>query len=280
MIPGSARPFSDCSESAGCPELVVVPANPAGLEIGSPDTEPGRVENEGRHARSFRSFAIGRTEVTVRAYRACVEAGACRPPEWDEVGGTHNIRTGTSLYYKNLGSSVTGDRQPVVGISHADASTYAGWLAKLTGHGYRLPSEAEWEYAARAGTSTAYWWGDTAAASDGSANANCRDCGPQPGSRPPMPVDSFKPNPWGLFNVHGNVWEWTADFYCENYASGPADGSARLVDDCAVKDAPGLRVFRGGSGFYEAAKMRAASRLRNYEDFRNFSVGFRVARDL
>jgi formylglycine-generating enzyme required for sulfatase activity len=250
------------------------------VTLGSPASEAGRIDNEVQHARTIAAFAIGRTEVTVGQYRRCVDEGGCRPPEWLEPGGEQNIETGRGLYYKNLGASVTSPDAPIVGVSHVDAVAFADWLSKKTGKRYRLPSEAEWEYAARAGTTTAYWWGDAPDAPDGSGRANCRGCGKAERKLVPDPVESFAANAWGLFNVHGNVWEWTADYYCGDQSSGPADGSARTADDCPVRDAAGLRVLRGGSAFYGPEKMRSASRLRNFPGFRNFSVGFRIARDL
>jgi len=277
---GSGVPFRDCAAEQGCPELVVIPTTEKPVRLGAPPSQPGRVDNEVEHERTIAAFAIGRTEVTVAQYRRCVEEGGCPPPEWLEPGGEQNIETGRGLYYRNLGSAVTAPDAPIVGVSFADATAFSAWLAKKTGKAYRLPSEAEWEYAARAGTATAYWWGDEPDAPDGSARANCRGCGKAERPLAPDRVDSFEPNGWGLYNVHGNVWEWVADYYCGDQSSGPADGTPRRTDDCPVRDAPGLRVFRGGSAFYGPDKMRSASRLRNFPDFRNFSVGFRIARDL
>jgi len=279
IIAGSGEAFRDCKEVEVCPEMVVVPSSPPGFLIGSPESEQGHKANETLHPVTIAAFAVGRFEVSVAEYKACVSAGGCRPAEWLEPGGQHNVETGVSNYYKTYGAAVTGDRQPVTGISHDDAAAYAAWLAKTTGKPYRLLSEAEWEHAARAGTTTAYWWGNDVNAG-GKVRANCRGCGSEWDGRSLAPVDAFEPNAWGLYNVHGNVWEWVADFYCNAYEAGPKDGSARLTDDCLERDGEGLRVFRGGSGFYEAAFARAASRLRNFADFRNVSVGFRVARTL
>ncbi len=276
--PKDGSVFRDCDDIA-CPEMVAIWGTDAPVTLGSPSSESGRIDNEVQHQRTIKRFAIGKTEVTVAQYRACVDAGGCLSPEWLEPGGEHNIETGTGLYYKNLGSAITDDNAPIVGVSFADATAFSAWLTKKSGMSYRLPSEAEWEYAARAGTSTPYWWGDEVDFPDGSARANCRGCGTADRKVAPEPVASYAPNPWGLYNVHGNVWEWVADFYCEDQSTGPADGSARAVDDCPTRDAPNLRVFRGGSAFYTPDKMRSASRLRNFPDFRNFSVGFRVARD-
>lgn len=282
-VAGGAKPFRDCDASAGCPPMVVVPASPAGFMIGSPETEAEHGDDETLTAVTIRPFAIGTRPVTVAEYKACVAAGGCAPPEWLEPGGQHNIETGSSRYYLNLGAAVTGPDQPIVGVSHIDATTYAAWLSKKTGHAYRLPSEAEWELAARAGSKTAYWWGDTVP-EDGVVRAACEGCGSEWDSKSPAPADAFPANPWGLHNVHGNVWQWVADFYCEDYGSGPKDGSPRLTDDCApVGDRPparGVRALRGGSSFYPAKAMRSAMRVRNVPEFRNFSVGFRVARDI
>lgn len=278
--PGTGQVFRDCEQSKGCPELIVVPAAMEGVQLGSPESEPGRVDNEKQHTVKLSAFAIGRTEVSVSDYAACVTAGKCPQPEWREADNPQNIETGTGLYYKSMGKAVSDGNQPIVGVSYDDAITYAKWLSSLTGQDYRLPSESEWEYAARAGSKTAYWWGDEPNKADGSARAVCSGCGVKPGSQSPAAVDSFAPNPWGLHNMHGNVWEWVAGYYCEDYALAPADGSAKDTDDCPVKDAEQLHVLRGGSGFYGPDKMRSASRLRNFAGFRNFSVGFRVARSI
>lgn len=282
-VPGAAVPFLDCEPAAGCPPMVVVPDSPADFTIGSPETETDRGDDEKLTPVAIRAFAIGTRPVTVAEYKACVEAGGCKPPEWLEPGGQHNIETGASRYYANLGDALTAPGQPIVGVSHIDATAYAAWLSEKTGHAYRLPSEAEWEMAARAGTRTAFWWGDTLPA-DGVVRAACAGCGSSSDSKAPAPADAFPANPWGLHNVHGSVWEWVADFYCEDYASGPKDGTPRLTDNCApVGDSPparGVRTLRGGSSFYPPKAMRSAMRVRNVPDFRNFSVGFRVARDL
>lgn len=282
-VAGGAKPFADCAPREGCPPMVVLPASPPGFAIGSPESEADRGDDETLTEVAIRPFAIGTRPVTVGEYKACVAAGGCKPPEWLEPDGRHHIETGSSRYYRNLGEAVTGADQPIVGVSHVDATSYARWLAEKTGQGYRLPSEAEWEFAARADSRTAFWWGD-ALPDDGVIHAACAGCGSQWDNKSPAPAGAFPANPWGLHNVHGNVWEWVADFYCEDYASGPKDGSPRLTDDCAaVGDRPparGVRSLRGGSSFFPQKAMRSAMRVRNVPDFRNFSVGFRVARDL
>lgn len=277
--PGDGSQFNDCAPEPSCPDMLVVPGSAKSL-IGSPSNEPGRLPSESEHAVSIKPFAIGRHEVSVDEWHACVADGACRQPEWLEPGGPDNIHTGMRVTYKSLGESVSGGAQPIVGISWDDAAAYAAWLSKKTKHSYRLPSEAEWEHAARAQTRTPYWWG-TEPKKDGAAMACCRGCGSERDGTGLYPVESFKPNPWGLFNVHGNVWEWVADYYCDAYEQGPRDGSARIDKTCPKQASPeGLRIFRGGSCFFDARQMRASMRLRNWPSFRNQTVGFRVARDL
>lgn len=279
LAAGGGKAFKDCAAEEVCPEMVVVPDSRPGFKIGSPPSEASPAKSETQEAVTVHRFAVGRLEVTVGEYKRCVAAGGCRPPEWLEPGGQHNIETGTSSYYRNLGETVSGDAYPVVGVSWDDAAAYARWLAATTGKPYRLLSEAEWEHAARAGATTRYWWGEEISPG-GKVMAACRGCGSEWDAKRLAPAQSFEPNPWGLYNVHGNVWEWVADFYCDSYASGPHDGSARSEDSCAVRDGAGLHVLRGGSSFYGPDFARAATRLRNFTDFRNFSVGFRVARSL
>ena len=282
-IAGGGKPFRDCPEAEGCPAMVVFPPSPPGFQFGSPATETYHGDDEDLTQVSLPAFAIGATAVTVAEYRACVDAKGCKPPEWLEPGGQHNIETGASRYYRNLGKNLSDPGQPIVGVSYEDGVAYAAWLSQKTGHTYRLPSEVQWEFAARAGTRTAYWWGD-ALPEGGIVRATCVGCGSEWDGKAPAAANAFQANPWGLFNVHGNVWEWAADFYCDDYASGPKDGSARATDDCPQKgsDPPprGVRSLRGGSTFYPAKVMRSAMRARNVPDFRNFSVGFRIARDL
>lgn len=282
-VAGGGNPFADCDPAGGCPPLVAIPAAPPGFKIGSPPDESDRLQSEEQAAVSVPAFAMGTRPVTVAEYKACVAAGGCPPPEWLQPGGKHNIETGTSRYYANLGEHLTDPGQPVVGVSWHDANAFAAWLTETTGHAYRLPSEAEWELAARAGTTTIYWWGDEPP-KPGHVRAACSDCGSRWDMKALAPADAFEPNPWGLFNVHGNVWEWTADVFCDDYASGPKDGTARVRDDCAPvgsrPPARGVYSMRGGSVFFPAKSMRSAMRLRNVSDFRNISVGFRVARDL
>ena len=153
-----------------------------------------------------------------------------------------------------------------------DAQQYVAWISKLTGKPYRLLSEAEWEYAARAGTQTAYSWGDEI----GKGNANCNGCGSQWDGRQTAPVGSFAPNAFGLYDMHGNVWEWVEDCYHDNYDGAPTDGSAwTAVGDCTY------RVVRGGSWQDLPSDLRAANRHRRHSDvIQRKELGFRVVRTL
>lgn len=281
LVPGSSEVFRDCQGKYRCPAMVVLPTSGAtGFAIGSPESEAGRADSESMHDRSVKAFALGKYEVSVGEYMTCVEAKACRHPEWAEPDGQHNVFTGTGVTYRSIKAFITEKEQPVVGVSWQDAADYAAWLSGLTGELYRLPSETEWEYAARAGTKTAYWWGDTARLG-GKTMACCADCGSEHDATGLYDVKSFEPNPWGLHNVHGNVWEWVADYFCHSYAAAPNDGRAKVTKACPKQKSPeGLRVFRGGSCFYEPRQMRSAMRLRNWPRFRNMTVGFRIARSI
>jgi formylglycine-generating enzyme required for sulfatase activity len=144
------------------------------------------------------------------------------------------------------------------------------WLSKITGRSYRLLTEAEWEYAARAGTVTAYFWGDEI----GEGNANCDGCGSRWDNRETSPVGSFKPNAFGLYDMAGNVWQWVEDCYDDNYDGSPGDGSAWLSGDCSN------HVIRGGSWNANPRNLRSASRTRNTTVGRGGDLGFRVGRTL
>ncbi len=237
----------DCPE---CPEMVVVPAG--SFMMGSPPYEQGRNDDEGPvHHVTFRApFAAGRYEVTFAEWDACSAAGGCGHRPEDYGWGR-------------------GDR-PVVDVSWEDAKGYVQWLSRRTGKEYRLLSEAEWEYAARAGAETAYSWGDAI----GVNLANCDGCGSQWDFSKTAPVGSFGANAWGLHEMHGNIYEWTEDCWNGSYRGAPSDGSAWLSGDCAK------RVLRGGSWFLSPAFLRAAFRIRITTGNRNGGIGFRVARTL
>jgi len=141
--------------------------------------------------------------------------------------------------------------RPVINVSWQDANDYAKWLSQQTGKNYRLPSEAEWEYAARAGSTKGYSWGNNI----GSGRANCNDCDSQLGDSKTALVKSFSANAFGLYDMHGNVWEWTQDCWNDSYRLAPDDGAAWLSGNCA------RRVLRGGSWYYEPRYLGAAGRL-------------------
>ncbi len=241
--------FKDCAE---CPEMVVIPAGD--FMMGSPDDEGGRDGDEGprHHVTVRRHFAVGRYEVTFEEWYACVEDGGCsRLHDEDEV------------WERELG------RRPMIGVNWEDAQAYVRWLREKTDKEYRLLSEAEWEYVARAGTETRYTWGDEV----GRNRANCDGCGSRWDSEKTSPVGSFEANGYGLYDVHGNVWEWVEDCWHENYAGAPTDGSAWTSGgDC------GSRVLRGGSWDVKPRYLRSAARDSHLPGYRgNDYAGFRVA---
>ena len=162
-------------------------------------------------------------------------------------------------------------RRPVTNVSWDDAVGYAKWLARQTGKRFRLPTEAEWEYAARAGTQTDYSFGS----SIGKGNANCADCGSEFDGKKTAPVGSFKANSFGLYDMHGNAQEWVQDCYHDSYAAAPRDGSAWVVAGKCDN-----RVVRGGSWDGKPAWLRSSSRNRLVPSSRNYYLGFRIARDL
>ena len=245
--PATAQ-FTDCQD--GCPQMVVIPAG--SFTMGSPDGEKGRTPGEGpQHTVAIRSFAVGKYDVTFAQWDACVASGGCngyRPD--DQAWGR--------------------DNRPVVNVSWADAQSYVQWLSGKTGKRYRLLSESEWEYAARAGTTTAYYWGDDA----GSGHANCSRCGSHWDSQETSPAGSFAPNAFGLYDMAGDVWQWVQDCYTD-YSGAPSNGAAV---ESAVCD---WRVVRGGSYERGPEDLRSAKRMGDTPASRGGnSIGFRVARDL
>ena len=162
-------------------------------------------------------------------------------------------------------------RRPVINVSWDDAQEYVAWLSAQTGAQYRLPSESEWEYAVRAGTTTKYSWGNEI----GINRAHCHDCGSQWDDASRMaPVGSFRANGFGLYDMHGNVMEWVADCHNRSYSGAPSDGSAWLRGDCDS------RALRGGSAGHNPRNLRAAYRFWSTTDVRSLIIGFRVARTL
>jgi formylglycine-generating enzyme required for sulfatase activity len=241
--------FKECVED--CPRMIVIP--PGSVVMGSPPTEKGRSDNEGpQHPVNINyRFAVSETELTFADWDACVAVGGC--PEVSDSGW-------------GRGS------QPVVNVTWQDAEQYAAWFSRMTGRSYRLLSEAEWEYAARAGTQTVYYWGDEV----GVNNANCNGCGSEWDGKQPSPAKSFPANKFGLYDMLGNVWEWVQDCYHPNYDGAPSDGNAWRTGDCRN------RVVRGGSwvGLVLAARPRSAYRDWRPLDSRTYGLGFRLARTL
>ena len=261
----AGRTFRDCGE---CPLMVVVPSG--SFRMGSPGSEAGRAGDEGpvHSVRIGQPLAVGAYEVTFGEWDACVAAGGCGGYRPDDRGWGRGTR-------------------PVIDVSWEDARTYAQWLSRETGEGYRLLSEAEWEYSARAGTETARHWGEGESGQCGYANgydevahdelerenrtpASCRD-----GYVNTAPVGTFGANGFGLYDMLGNVWEWTEDCVHEGYGGAPGDGSAWLSGgDCS------RRVLRGGSWYDPPRNLRSANRYRDQAGLRGNLLGFRVARTI
>lgn len=267
LVPGPLETFRDCEL---CPAMVKLP--PAEFTMGSPESEDGHQSNEApqRVVAFRRPFAIGQFEITISDWDACVQDGGCKLKIKDEGWGR--------------------DNRPAINVSWEDITTqYLPWLSKKTGQKYRLPSESEWEYAARARMGTdslaprfsfgndanelcGFGNGADATAKEqngGGTGADCRD-----GYAATAPAGSFKPNPFGLFDMHGNVWEWVEDCWNEGYEKAPADGKAWTEGDCTS------RVVRGGSWNSDIPKLRSATRGWNQPSGRNRSIGFRVVREL
>ena len=245
LKPGDS--FKECAQD--CPEMVVIPAGE--FTMGSPASEQGRNgSEEPQHRVVFvKPLAVARFEVTFDDWDACVAHGDC-------------ARLSDGGYGRG--------RQPVINVTWYDAQQYAAWLSRMTGKPYRLLSEAEFEYAARAGTLTAYPWGDEI----GRNNANCAGCGSKWDNKQPAPVGSFAANGFGLYDMHGNVLQWVEDCYHDSYKGAPSDGSAWTEVDCA------RRVVRGGEWDGNPQGLRSAFRYNLTPDDRDSVLGFRLARTL
>ena len=252
LKPGQA--FRECAKD--CPEMVVVPAGE--FMMGSPPTEKGHMPDESPQHRVTiaRPFAVSKYDVTFNDWDVCVSVGGC-PRE----GRAGDVDWGR-------------DTRPVIYVSWDDAQQYVAWLSQMTGKPYRLLSDAEFEYAARAGTQTAYPWGGDI----GKNNANCVGCGSQwtgsAGTWQTAPVGSFAANGFGLHDMVGNVWKWVQDCYHPNYNGAPTDGSTWTGGDCTA------RVVRGGSWGSGPENVRPAFRDRSSTNDRNYTLGFRVGRTL
>lgn len=278
--PAPGDRLRDCPE---CPELVVVPAGT--FMMGSDPADPASFENERpRHqVRIPRPFAVGRTEVTIDQFAAFVAATGHRTGQGCHRRDGDAWRLDAGLDWSNPGYPVDPSH-PVACVSWQDAQAYVAWLTSRTGRAYRLLSEAEWEYAARAGAGTG--WSSTAAADGQCAFANGADQASRrhhdrwtvaacnDGHPFTAPAGSFPANRFGLQDMLGNVSEWLADCWNENYAGAPADGRPRLTGDCSQ------RLRRGGSWTQTGSALRPADRHREGIDFRDYDNGFRIARPL
>jgi formylglycine-generating enzyme required for sulfatase activity len=248
--PKIGETFRDCPE---CPEMVVVPAGE--FTMGSPESEESRGNDEGatRTVKIAKPIAVGKFEVTFAEWDACVAAGGCKQkPEADWGRG----------------------RQPVMRVSWDDTKEFTAWLSKKTGKPYRLLTEAEWEYAARAGTTTPFSFGKTITPDQANFNGNYTYGGSSKGQYREKTIDvgSFKPNAFGLHDMHGNVWEWVEDCYQGSYKGAPKDGAAAsATSGCS-------RVVRGGSWNNYPWILRAAFRGRGGPVNRDSFLGFRVGR--
>ena len=237
-LPGET--FRDCDN---CPEMVVAPAGTFTMGSTQKPTESPP------HAVTLRKpFAIARREVSFAEWDYCVAQGGCAYTPSDQGWGR-------------------GDR-PAINLSWTDAKQYVAWISKQTGQSYRLPTEAEWEYSARAGAVTPYWWGKDV----GSGHAKCAECGDK--TPRTVPAGSFRPNAFGLYDTAGNAADWVEDCWNPSYKGAPADGSAWTSGDCS------LRVLRGGSFLDKAAGVSSSARFRYDNDVRYYANGFRLARDL
>ena len=274
----ASPPKAALKECEACPAVVSIPAG--SFVMGSSEDEVGHEKDEAPQRKvSLRGFAIGQTEVTVAEYRRFIEEtghnfggrhARCFTYEttvWEEIKGRS---------WKKPGYRQTDDH-PVVCVSPEDVYAYIDWLnGKVPGEPYRLPSEAEWEYAARAGTTTPFWWGASIGLDQANYHGDLVYDGGEPGPwrKRTLPVKSLEPNPFGLYQVHGNVWEWTDDCYHYNYGDAPTDGSPQREHNCA------RRVLRGGAWYDHPTDLRSASRVRYLLHHRVDCVGFRIARSL
>lgn len=235
----SSSIYKDCAQ---CPTMVVLPSG--SFNMGNND---GREDEKPVHRVKIKQFAMGQTEVTFNQWDGCYNAGGCKHKAGDEGWGRGSL--------------------PVINVSWDDAQEYIKWISNKTGKSYRLPSEAEWEYAARAGSTTKYSWGDNISCSQADYNYNiCNIIGTSP-------VKSYSANSFGLYDMHGNVWERVEDKFNKDYNGAPKDGSAWISGYSA------FRVLRGGSWKDSAAYLRSADRKSNTVNNRNNIDGFRLAKD-
>jgi len=251
---GTLSTFKDCDI---CPEMVVIPTG--SFMMGSPVDEPMRSDREGpQHEVTIaKPFAIGKFELTFREWDACVADGGCN---------------GLQPRDENWGR----DLRPVIFVARGYANEYVRWISDKTGQLYRLPSEAEWEYAARAGTSTPFSTGQVISIDQANYNGSHTYNGSAKGlnRQQTLPVGSFPANAFGLHDMHGNVYEYVADCWHESYEDAPVDGSPRVGTDCE------FFAMRGGSWKARPSFIRSAMRTRVRANYWRSSFGFRVARDV
>ena len=244
--PRQAAIVRDCDV---CPALVAVPAGQFMMGAASNDKAASGEEHPQHPVRIAKPLLVGKYEVTFAEWDACVADKGCTHKPDDFGWGR--------------------DNRPVVHVSWDDAQQYLQWLRAKTGKPYRLLTEAEWEYVARAGTSTAYWWGDRL----GNAQANCRVCGSQWDNRQTAPVGSFAANGFGLHDTSGNVWEWVEDCWADDHKAATPDGAAvSSAGNCE------RRVLRGGSWTNKEGNLRSSARAWGDPGGRVNILGFRVAR--
>lgn len=309
-----AKSHQDNLESGGLgPKVIMLPAGE--FTMGSSEDEAGRYANEGpQHlVRISQPFFMGLTEATVAQFRRFVSATGYKTDAENNTGsflrdasverGQWRLRKHVNWRLDHEGKE-SHDDNPVVHVSWNDAQAYLEWLSDETGETYRLPSEAELEYANRAGSSGHYWWGNGTppdklvnirgdqdesvanpvtwertpgeyryALAEGDTLLIFEDYGD--GTHGLAPVGNFSPNPFGLHDTTGNVWEWAQDCWHENYINAPQDGSAWINPEKC-----GMRIVRGGSFYCFPRHMRSANRWGRWAEFRNMYIGFRVARDL
>ena len=229
--------LQDCPD---CPTMIMIPAGT--FSQGSPESEPQSRDNE-RPQRmvTVPAFYMGQTEVTFSEWDACVADGGCTHNPSDDGWGRGN--------------------RPVINVSWNDAQQYASWLSRKTGYQYRLPSESEWEYATRAGTTGPFNTGDALSSEQAKFSGTS-----------PSPVGTFAPNAFGLYDTHGNVWEWTHDCWNNDYNGAPTDGRAWMTGDCS------RAVARGGGWGFTVDRARSAARDGGSRGIRNAFIGFRVAK--
>jgi formylglycine-generating enzyme required for sulfatase activity len=236
--------FKECTD---CPIMIIVPAGT--FMMGSPDGSD-TYEPPQHQVEIAKAFAVAKFALTFDEWDPCVAQNGCVAVRNDSNWGR-------------------GSR-PVINVSWEDAQQYVFWIRNLTGKPYRLLSEAEFEYAARSGTQTNYPWGDDI----GQGNANCKSCGSQWDNKQTAPVGSFPPNAFGLYDMHGNAWEWVQDCFQFSYDEGPVDGSASTAGECDN------RVNRGGAWVNAPQSLRSAHRNGSRPVSRANYLGFRVARSL